>query len=155
MDAILSMHENKDESIDNENKVIKENNKYSNLALEDINLEYGESNVNEELINDLKSFSEKYIKVNNMDSFWNKLAENMFITLSIIELIENNKLTIDGVLELSKDISKSRELCKKNIEKLNFAEIKSSVDTLQADGNDKTLTSILEIIQTSLNKLKI
>ena len=128
--------------------------KNQNIEFDNIIDEYNRNGINSNLIELLSDFSKKVIK--EKDPFWNTMAKNMLETLILLNLPEVKQIDIKKLLEQCKNANKARQICRENVNKLDIAKLQSegdfinSVKTLNNENNDKTLTSILEIIYNSL-----
>ena len=117
--------------------------------------EYNSNGISQNLVKLLKDFSKSIIKQDNQDPFWSMMARGMLETLIILNLAEN-KVDISSLIEQSGDINKARLICKNNVNKLDIEKLQSngdfinSIKTLNNENNDKTLSSILEIVNKAL-----
>lgn len=127
-----------------------------NIELNKIIEEYRKNGISPTLFKLLSNLSKDIIKGDKQDPFWIEMAKNVFETLILLNIPEENQLGIKTLLEQSKDINKARQICKKNVNKLDIAELQKEKDyinaikTLNSENNDKTLSSILAIIYDSL-----
>ena len=117
--------------------------------------EYNSNGISQNLVKLLKDFSKSIIKQDNQDPFWSMMARGMLETLIILNLAEN-KVDISSLIEQSGDINKARLICKNNVNKLDIEKLQSngdfinSIKNLNNENNDKTLSSILEIVNKAL-----
>ena len=117
--------------------------------------EYNNNGINPNLIKLLNDFSKDIIKQDTQDPFWSTMARSMLETLIILNLAEN-KVDISSLIEQSGDINKARLICKNNVNKLDIEKLQNngdfinSIKTLNNENNDKTLSSILEIVNKAL-----
>ena len=125
------------------------------INLDNIIKEYSENGINSNLIKLLGDFSKDIIKQDTQDPFWSTMARGMLETLIILNLAEN-KVDISSLIEQSGDINKARLICKNNVNKLDIEKLQSngdfinSIKILNNENNDKTLSSILEIVNKAL-----
>ena len=127
----------------------------SNIKLYTITKEYIRNGINSNLMKLLNDFSKDIIKQDTQDLFWSTMARSMLETLIILNLVEN-KVDISSLIEQSGDINKARLICKNNVNKLDIEKLQNngdfinSIKTLNNENNDKTLSSILEIVNKAL-----
>lgn len=124
--------------------------------LRNINIEYLQNGISEEILKMLSSFTDIIILNNKQDPFWSNEAKNILQMLIILNLIDKNKIELEDLITQCTDISKVRGLCKKNKDKINIAILKEndnlvrSLKTISNENNDKTLTSFTEIINNAI-----
>lgn len=118
--------------------------------------EYSENGITSTLIQLINDLSNNIVKENKQDPIWSLMARNMLKTLILLDLPEENQLTVKMLLEQCSDIIKARQICKKNANKLDIAKIHpneefiNSIKLLNGENNDKTVSSILEAIYKSI-----
>lgn len=126
-----------------------------NIKLYTITKEYIRNGINSNLMKLLNDFSKDIIKQDTQDLFWSTMARSMLETLIILNLVEN-KVDISSLIEQSGDINKARLICKNNVNKLDIERLQNngdfinSIKTLNNENNEKTLSSILEIVNKAL-----
>lgn len=130
-------------------------NENKNVNLDVIIEEYNKNGINSNLVKLLNDFSKDIIKQDAQDLFWSTMARGMLETLILLNLAEN-KVSISSLINQTGDINEARLICKTNVNKLDVEKLQNegdfinSIKTLNNENNDKTLSSILKIVNESL-----
>lgn len=129
---------------------------YYESLLQNIMESYKEKGITLYLIEMLNNFANRLIKRNKQDPFWTDIARDVLQTMIILNLAKNSKISIEDLVEQSKDINNVRYLCKDNLDKLDISKVQTygnfinSIKMIKQENNEKTLSSILEIIYKEL-----
>ena len=133
---------------------IEENNSID-LELQTINSEFIKNGLNENLYNILNDFSRKHLKDDGPDPFWKDYAILILNAILVLVLVDKNKISIDEIKEKSKNMNYLRKYCEEVLPKIDivniqhFPELMEGITTIRKNDADRTMSSLLEIINKS------
>lgn len=133
---------------------IEENNSIDS-ELQTINSEFIKNGLNENLYNLLNDFSRNNLKDDGPDPFWKDYARLILNAILVLILVDKNKISIDEIKEKSKDMNYLRKYCENILPKIDivniqhFPELMNGITTIRKNDADRTMSSLLEIINKS------
>ena len=145
-DALFS---NKTVERNNESIVDNRNLSYENI----ISLEYNKNGITTNLVNEIEEFVVATIEDFEQDRFWSDSARNFLGLLILANLNNEKKINVKKILYQIANINSVKNIIADNINELKkYNELQIFTNNAQIIDSDKTLQSVLKLIEDGLLK---